>query len=96
MPGNRYLYPGVFQPGRSIPACEGPLYDFSFQSNVINREVWNSIPADLQQIILEEAAKSELEALRLAAAQNQVGDILSQLEFVPFPDEILHHSFHKG
>ena len=77
----------------------GPLYDFSFHNNVINREVWNSIPADLQQIIMEEAAKSELEALRLAAVQNEVGlqrNIDEGLDLVPFSDEILHHSFNTA
>ena len=73
----------------------GPLPSFPFNANVINREVWNSIPADLQQIILEEAAKSELEALRLAAVQNEVGlrrNIDSGLEFVSFSPEMTAHS----
>ena len=77
----------------------GPLYGFSFHNNVINREAWNSIPGDLQQIILEEAAQSELEALRLAAIQNEVGlqrNIDEGLELVPFSDEILHHSFNTA
>lgn len=48
----------------------GPVVGFGHTSNVINREVWDGIPADLQQIIIEEAAKTELEALRLAPFQN--------------------------
>ena len=80
----------------------GPLPNFSFHNNVINREVWNGIPADLQQIILEEAAKSELEALRLAAAHNEVGLIKIidaamrndyTLEFIPFSEEMKRRSF---
>ena len=72
----------------------GPLYSYGVENNVINREVWNSIPADLQQIILEEAAKSELEALRLAAVQNEIGlqrNIDAGMEFVPFSGEIKAH-----
>ena len=51
----------------------GPLVSFPSNNNVINAEKWASIPEDLQQIILEEAAKSELEALRISAIQNEMG-----------------------
>jgi TRAP-type C4-dicarboxylate transport system substrate-binding protein len=47
----------------------GPLYSFSSTINAVNRGAWDSIPADLQQILIEEGAKHELEALRLAAVQ---------------------------
>ena len=50
----------------------GGLYSFNSTTNVINEGVWNEIPADLQQIILEEGAKLELEALRIAAIQNKM------------------------
>ena len=73
----------------------GPLFSFPFANNVINAEKWTSIPQDIQQIIIEEAAKSELEALRLAAVQNEIGlqrNIDAGLEFVPFSDEMTHHS----
>ena len=75
----------------------GPLPSFPFNNNVINAEKWASIPEDLQQIILEEAAKSELEALRLASIQNEMGLIKlttgrgagrDKMEFVPFSYEI--------
>jgi len=78
----------------------GPLPNFSFHNNVINREVWDGIPADLQQIILEEAAKSELENLRIAAGLNEVmlqsnisGVRDSGLEFTPFSEEMKRGSF---
>ena len=74
----------------------GPLPSFSTSTNVINRDVWGSIPSDLQQIIIEEAAKSELEALRLAAVQNEIGlqrNIDAGLEFIEFPSEMNAHSF---
>ena len=51
----------------------GPLYSWPVSFNVINGEAWDSVPSDLQQIIKEEAAKLELEALRLAAIQNDYG-----------------------
>ena len=51
----------------------GPLYNTEILTNVINGDVWDAIPADLQQIILEEGAKLELEALRLAPAQTAFG-----------------------
>jgi len=75
----------------------GPLLSLPFHSNVVSNAVWNSIPADLQQILLEEAAKSELEALRLAAIQNEIGLIKNTTErgggqyamqFLPFSDEV--------
>ncbi len=75
----------------------GPLLSFPFNNNVINAEKWASIPEDLQQIILEEAARSELEALRVASIQNERGLINNTtersagqdaMEFVPFSDEM--------
>ena len=87
---------GRFLP-RTVEYMTGPLPNFSFHNNVISREVWDGIPADLQQIILEEAAKSELEALRLAAAHNEVGliktlDAAMSMEFIPFSEEMRRRS----
>ncbi len=73
----------------------GPLLSFPSTNNMINAEKWASIPNDLQKIIIEEAAKSELEAMRLAAIQNEMGLIKNQdsgLEFLPFSAEIYQHS----
>ncbi len=79
----------------------GPLLSFPSNNNVINGEKWASIPEDLQQIIIEEAAKSELEALRVAAIQNEIGLIKNTterwagqdaMEFVPFSDEMSDRS----
>ena len=44
----------------------GPVVGFGYTNNVINKDVWDNIPTDLQQIIIEEGAKAELEGLRLA------------------------------
>ena len=48
----------------------GPLVSWPGTSNVVNSDVWKSIPRDLQQIFIEEGARAELEQLRLAAVQN--------------------------
>ena len=56
----------------------GPLLSFPSTNHVINTEKWTSIPNDLQKIIVEEAAKSELEAMRLAAIQNEMGLVKNQ------------------
>ena len=72
----------------------GPLIGFGYTNNVINKDVWNKIPADLQQIIVEEGAKTELEALRLAPFQNLVAPQINQalgLAAVPFSEDILSH-----
>ena len=77
----------------------GPLPSFSFSPNVINAGVWRSIPHDLQQILIEYAAMSELEALRLAAVQNEVGlprNIDAGLEFIPFSDEMNRRSLESA
>ena len=84
----------------------GPLFNFPVSNNVISPAKWTSIPADLQQIIIEEAAKSELEALRLTAVQKEIGLIKNTddsdskrvieewpMELIPFSDEMKTRSF---
>lgn len=58
----------------------GPVIAFGYTNNVVNHDVWDGIPADLQQIILEEGAKAELEALRLAPFQNIMAVQLNQAQ----------------
>lgn len=73
----------------------GPLFEFGFSHNIVNGEIWTSIPGDLQAIIIEEAAKSELEALRLAAQQIESGvsdNIQSGMVFLPFSEDMKAHS----
>ncbi len=73
----------------------GPLISWPFVNNVINADKWNSIPADLQNILIEEAAKSELEALRIGAIQNEMGLIKNEaegLEFIPFSEAMQERS----
>ena len=68
----------------------GRLYSFNSTTNVVNKDVWDGIPADLQQILLEEGAKHELEALRLTAIHNVTGisrNVEAGLELVEFGPE---------
>ena len=72
----------------------GPVIGFGYTNNVINKDVWDEIPADLQQIITEEGAKAELEALRLAPFQNLIAVQINQtlgIQPVPFSEDIRRH-----
>ena len=74
----------------------GPLRSLLSTNNVINADVWNDIPADLQQIFIEEGAKAELEQLRLTSIQNVIGvqrNIDAGMTLVEFSPELLDHSF---
>ena len=69
----------------------GPLTSWPTSHNVINKEVWESIPDDLQAIFEEESARMELEALRLGSIQNELGlqkNIDSGLEYIEFGPEM--------
>ena len=69
----------------------GPVISWPVSFNVINGEEWESIPSDLQEIMKEEAAKFELEALRLAAIQNDYAlQLLSNagMEYIEFSAEM--------
>ena len=63
-----------------------------FNDNVVmNASIFERLPADIQAILIEEGAKHELEALRLAAIQNEVGVVkneLAGLEKVLFSPEL--------
>ncbi len=85
----------------------GPLLSFPSNNNVINAQKWASIPENLQKIIIEEAARSELEALRIAAIQNEMGLLkntsddprgagIDAMEFVPFSDEMNFRSLNTA
>ena len=69
----------------------GPLYSFQSSINAVNRGVWDSIPGDLQQILIEEGARHELEALRLASVQGSAAvdhNTDAGLRLVEFSPEI--------
>ena len=63
-----------------------------FNDNVVmNISNFEKLPADIQAILIEEGAKHELEALRLAAIQNEVGvkkNELAGLTKVLFSEEL--------
>ncbi len=66
----------------------GPLVSWPSSLNMINTEVWEKIPADLQQIMIEEGAKSELEALRTGSIQNELGlqkNIDAGMTYIEYP-----------
>lgn len=69
----------------------GPLTSWPTSHNVINGDVWASIPGDLKAIFEEESARMELEALRLGSIQNELGlqkNIDAGLEYVEFGPEM--------
>lgn len=69
----------------------GPLTSWPTSHNVINQEVWESIPDDLKAIFEEESARMELEALRLGSIQNELGlqkNIDAGLEYIEFGPEM--------
>ena len=75
----------------------GPLP--SFPAGFNGTLASNYLPDDLKQIIAEELAKHELEILRLAAVQNEIGlqrNINSGMEFIPFSEEINNHSYNTA
>ena len=74
-----------------ISYINGPLTSWPSSHNVVNKEIWEAIPTDLQEIWKEEAAKMELEALRLGAIQNELGlqkNIDAGLEYIEFGPEM--------
>ena len=83
--------PGLSQRWYEVTTyMNGRLYSFNSTTNVVNGDVWAGIPADIQQILLEEGAKQELEALRLTAIHNVTGitrNIEAGLELVEFGPE---------
>ena len=73
----------------------GPLKSLLSTNNIVNATVWESIPADLQQIFIEEGANSELEQLRLTSIQNVTGvqkNVDAGMELVEFTPELADYS----
>ena len=73
----------------------GPLKSLISANTVVNKDIWEKIPADLQAIIIEEGAKSELEGLRLTAIQNLIAtemNLDAGMELVEFSPELQEHS----
>ncbi len=72
----------------------GPVIGFGYTTNVINGQLWESIPSDIQQIIIEEGARAELEALRIAPYHNILAVEANRaqgIQVIPFSEDIVHH-----
>lgn len=77
----------------------GPLTSFPSTNNIINGDKWASIPPNLQQILIEEGAKSELEALRIASIQNEMGlakNLDKGMTLYEFNDEVNERSLNSS
>jgi len=69
----------------------GPLPSQLITNMIMNKEVWEKLPPDIQQIMVEEGAKHELEAMRVTPAWNEVWiqrNIDAGLEFIEFTPEM--------
>ena len=69
----------------------GPLSSQLINTMVMNSKVFSDLPDDIRQILVEEGARHELEAMRVTPAWNEVWtqrNIDAGLEFIPFTDEM--------
>ena len=72
----------------------GPLSSQLLNTVIVNREVWDGLPDDIQKIMLEEGARHELEAMRVTPAWNEVWiqrNIDAGLEYQEFSPELMDH-----
>ena len=72
----------------------GPLSSQLLNTVIVNRTVWDGLPDDIQQILLEEGARHELEAIRVTPAWNEVWiqrNIDEGLEYQEFSPALMDH-----
>ena len=72
----------------------GPLSSQLLNTVIVNGDVWNGLPADIQTILEEEGARHELEAIRVTPAWNEVWiqrNIDAGLEYQEFSPELMDH-----
>ena len=72
----------------------GPLSSQLLNTVILNAEVWNGLPEDLQKIMEEEGARHELEAIRVTPAWNEVWiqrNIDAGLEYQEFSPALMDH-----
>ena len=72
----------------------GPLSSQLLNTVIVNREVWEGLPADIQAILEEEGARHELESIRVTPAWNEVWiqrNIDAGLEYQEFSDDLMDH-----
>ena len=76
----------------------GPLPLFTVENATFNPDVWNSLPADFQAILLEEGAKYELEFFRITPVLSGLGipKLLDEgMIYNPFSDEVREFLFEE-
>ena len=77
----------------------GPVISWDNSAVVMNKTQWEKLPADLQQILMEEAAINELEELRTAAIQHEQGLLKNTnagLIYKPFSPELQDFAFENA
>ena len=76
----------------------GPLPLFTVENATFNYDVWQEIPEDFQQILIEEGAIYELEFFRFTPVLSSLGipKLLDEgMTYTPFNDEIKKHLFEE-
>ena len=77
----------------------GPVISWDNSAVVMNKEQWAKLPEDLQQILMEEAAINELEELRTATVQHEMGLLKNTdagLEYRAFSPELQEYAFENA
>ncbi len=72
----------------------GPLSSQLLNTVIVNADVWNGLPEDIQKILEEEGARHELEAIRVTPAWNEVWiqrNIDAGLEYQEFSPALMDH-----
>ena len=72
----------------------GPLSSQLLNTVIMSREVWDEVPEDIQQILIEEGARHELEAIRVTPAWNEVWiqrNIDAGLEYQEFSPALMDY-----
>ena len=72
----------------------GPLATQAVNTIIMSPHVWNELPPDIQQILVEEGARHELEGLRVTPAWNEVWiprNVEAGMIFQEFTPELLDH-----
>ena len=76
----------------------GPLPPFTVENATFNYAVWQEIPEDFRQILLEEGARYELEFSRVTPIISAFGipKLLDEgMIYIPFNEEIRKHLFEE-
>ena len=72
----------------------GPLSSQLLNTVIVNADVWNGLTPDLQQILIEEGTRHELEGLRVTPAWNEVWiprNIEAGMIYQEFSPALLEH-----